>query len=93
MDQSILDGLDQVVQYCIIIGPSIVAILGVVASIITAVVNCKKAVSNGEVSSAKLNKRLDAITAQLQKVIDENEQIKAENLELKKIAHRVRKVK
>lgn len=84
MMNNILDGLDTVVQYIILYGPSIVAAITAISSIIVAIRKCGQIRDDASAGNKLLNKKLDNCTNYCTEVLKQNAALLKENTELKK---------
>lgn len=80
---TILDGVDLVVQYIMIYGPVLVSVITMITTVVVSIKRCK-AVSNDSLKETKLLKQsMQEITDNVSAVMKQNEILLKENAELK----------
>lgn len=91
---NILEGMDVVMQYITLYGPSVASVLGMVATVIVAIVKIKQAISSGQEQSQTIINELQTFnkkqSEELTIVRRENALIKKENREIKQLITRVK---
>lgn len=86
---NILDGLDVVVQYIIIYGPTLIAAITTVTGVVVAVKKLIKGSENAVVETRKLRNEVRNISQAMYNISKENAELKKENAELKRDIHKI----
>lgn len=80
---NILDNVDAVVQYIILYGPTLVAVIGTIGTVIAAIKKVTKGTEENTAQTKLLRKEVGNINQALKNVLIENAELKKENAELK----------